>query len=489
MTSGLAIEARGLTKRYGDVVALDALDLAVPTGSVFGFLGPNGAGKTTTLRLLTGLGRATAGTAVVAGIEVGRGGTALARRIGYLDQDPRFYGWMTGRELLTFVGPGLRAGRGGPPVAGRRGPRDRRAQRCRPTAHRRVLRRHAPAAGGRAGDAAPAGRPPPRRAGQRARSGRPARHPGADRAPAWREHRPHEHPHPHRRRADLRPGRDPRSRAPRRRGPHGRAAGPPRPPDPGARPGARPGRRGGDARRRPARRRLDARGAGGPRGPAGDRDRRRAGRRRGSPPRGRGGRAAGPLRAGPADPGGRLPPARRRRRSARRAAGTSGAEPSGGRCHERLRAPPPQGDPRAGADDAPRRRGGRLRRPRPRVPGLRALRAGDRRGRRRRAVRGDDPGADGRRRRGPVHEEHRPVRRPHRDPRHDGLGGRGEGARHRRVPPGQADRSRRVRHSQGRRDRGPARRGARRGRCPLLDLHDDPLRAAAGRSGSPPWSP
>jgi ABC-2 type transport system ATP-binding protein len=103
-SAGLAIEARGLTKRYGDVLALDALDLAVPTGSVFGFLGPNGAGKTTTLRLLTGLGRPTAGTAVVAGVEVGRGGTDLAGRIGYLDQDPRFYGWMTGRELLTFVG-------------------------------------------------------------------------------------------------------------------------------------------------------------------------------------------------------------------------------------------------------------------------------------------------------------------------------------------------------------------------------------------------
>ncbi len=102
--AGLAIEARGLTKRYGEVLALDALDLAVPTGSVFGFLGPNGAGKTTTLRLLTGLGRPTAGMAVVAGVEVGRGGMDLARRVGYLDQDPRFYGWMTGRELLTFVG-------------------------------------------------------------------------------------------------------------------------------------------------------------------------------------------------------------------------------------------------------------------------------------------------------------------------------------------------------------------------------------------------
>ena len=104
MNAELAIVARGLTKRYGDVLALDALDLAVPTGSVFGFLGPNGAGKTTTLRLLTGLGRPTAGAAVVAGVEVGGRGTDLARRIGYLDQDPRFYGWMTGRELLTFVG-------------------------------------------------------------------------------------------------------------------------------------------------------------------------------------------------------------------------------------------------------------------------------------------------------------------------------------------------------------------------------------------------
>jgi ABC-2 type transport system ATP-binding protein len=110
VTTGLApattaaIEARGLTKRFGDVLALDRLDLSVPSGSVFGFLGPNGAGKTTTLRILAGLGLATAGTAVVAGVDVGHGGRELAGRIGYLDQDPRFYGWMTGRELLTFVG-------------------------------------------------------------------------------------------------------------------------------------------------------------------------------------------------------------------------------------------------------------------------------------------------------------------------------------------------------------------------------------------------
>jgi ABC-2 type transport system ATP-binding protein len=95
---------RGLTKRYADVLALDRLDLDVPAGSIFGFLGPNGAGKTTTLRLLTGLGRPTAGTASVDGVDATTGGRRLARRIGYLDQDPRFYGWLTGRELLALVG-------------------------------------------------------------------------------------------------------------------------------------------------------------------------------------------------------------------------------------------------------------------------------------------------------------------------------------------------------------------------------------------------
>jgi len=99
-----AVVTTGLTKRYrGGIVALDHLDLTVPSGSIFGFLGPNGAGKTTTLRLLTGLATATAGTGSVAGVPIGRTDGELARNIGYLDQDPRFYPWMRGRELLDTV--------------------------------------------------------------------------------------------------------------------------------------------------------------------------------------------------------------------------------------------------------------------------------------------------------------------------------------------------------------------------------------------------
>jgi len=99
-----AIRVRGLTKRYGSILALDGLDLDVPAGSIFGLLGPNGAGKTTTIRILTGLAAASAGTASVAGVEVGLDRPDLHRRIGYLDQDPRFYSWMQGRELLELTG-------------------------------------------------------------------------------------------------------------------------------------------------------------------------------------------------------------------------------------------------------------------------------------------------------------------------------------------------------------------------------------------------
>ncbi len=115
-----AISTRALTKRFGDVLALDGLDLAVPAGSVFGLLGPNGAGKTTTLRLLLGLARPTAGSASVAGVAVAGPGSGDGRaqaRIGYLDQSPRYYGWMRGRELLELAG--RLHGLSGPTLRGR----------------------------------------------------------------------------------------------------------------------------------------------------------------------------------------------------------------------------------------------------------------------------------------------------------------------------------------------------------------------------------
>jgi ABC-2 type transport system ATP-binding protein len=99
-----AVTCEDLSKRFGDVVGLDRLHLEVEEGIIFGFLGPNGAGKTTTLKLLTGLSRPSGGRARVDGVEVAPGSHELQRRIGYLPEEPAFYGWMTGWEYLVFVG-------------------------------------------------------------------------------------------------------------------------------------------------------------------------------------------------------------------------------------------------------------------------------------------------------------------------------------------------------------------------------------------------
>jgi ABC-2 type transport system ATP-binding protein len=96
-----AIKCENLTKRYGQVVALDHLNLEVPEHSVFGFLGPNGAGKTTTVKLLMGLSQPTEGKAWVEGEPLGDPG--LRERVGYLPDVPAFYNWMNGREYLMFV--------------------------------------------------------------------------------------------------------------------------------------------------------------------------------------------------------------------------------------------------------------------------------------------------------------------------------------------------------------------------------------------------
>jgi len=101
MTS--AIVADGLTKRYGETLALDRLDLAVEPGEVFGYLGPNGAGKTTTIRLLLGLHRPTAGRAELFGVDAWGDPVAAHRRIAYVAGEPFLWPNLTGAETLAYL--------------------------------------------------------------------------------------------------------------------------------------------------------------------------------------------------------------------------------------------------------------------------------------------------------------------------------------------------------------------------------------------------
>jgi ABC-2 type transport system ATP-binding protein len=105
------IEAEGLTKRYGSVVALDGLDLAVAAGTVLGLLGPNGAGKTTAVRVLTTLLRPDAGRATVAGLDVMEQPEEVRRRIGLSGQYAAVDETLTGYENLEMIGRLYRLGR------------------------------------------------------------------------------------------------------------------------------------------------------------------------------------------------------------------------------------------------------------------------------------------------------------------------------------------------------------------------------------------
>ena len=103
LNSGIAIRCEGLSKNYGNVKAVTALDLTIPRGTIFGFLGRNGAGKTTTIRLLTGLAHPTAGSAWIDGVETTNGNSTAREKFGYLPQDPSFYNWMTPQEYLDYA--------------------------------------------------------------------------------------------------------------------------------------------------------------------------------------------------------------------------------------------------------------------------------------------------------------------------------------------------------------------------------------------------
>jgi ABC-2 type transport system ATP-binding protein len=105
MTDSLAIQTSGLTKSYGQFLAVDSLNLAVPKNRITAFLGPNGAGKSTTIKMLLGMIRPTTGDAAVLGHTISnpRETTRLRERIAYVAEDKPLYGYMTVEQLIRFT--------------------------------------------------------------------------------------------------------------------------------------------------------------------------------------------------------------------------------------------------------------------------------------------------------------------------------------------------------------------------------------------------
>jgi len=98
------VKLSGVSKRYGDVTAVDYLDLEVKRGEIFGLLGPNGSGKSTTLKMILGLVKPDSGSVNVLGINVEDDPVAVKRKIGYVPESPRIYEFLTALEFLDFTG-------------------------------------------------------------------------------------------------------------------------------------------------------------------------------------------------------------------------------------------------------------------------------------------------------------------------------------------------------------------------------------------------
>src|SRR5690242_13483532 len=94
----IVLSTHALTKRYGETLAVDGLDLEVRRGDIVGFLGPNGAGKTTTIRMLTGLIQPTSGDILLFGTRLKKQRTALLQRVGALVESPPFYPYLSGED-------------------------------------------------------------------------------------------------------------------------------------------------------------------------------------------------------------------------------------------------------------------------------------------------------------------------------------------------------------------------------------------------------
>jgi len=102
-SNDLVISTEGLSKSFGEVKALNSLNLRVPQKSIFAFLGPNGAGKTTTIKLLLGLIKPTSGSGEILGMDITRNSVDIRSHIGYLPQDSRFYEHMSARQTLDYT--------------------------------------------------------------------------------------------------------------------------------------------------------------------------------------------------------------------------------------------------------------------------------------------------------------------------------------------------------------------------------------------------
>jgi len=119
-----AVETHGLTKRFGENVALNGVELLVPRGCAFGYLGPNGAGKTTLIRVLLGLTHADAGSMSLLGYDVPRHRAAALARVGAIVDEPRFHGHLTGRQNLQILAAAREPAAPRPHRAGARARRD-----------------------------------------------------------------------------------------------------------------------------------------------------------------------------------------------------------------------------------------------------------------------------------------------------------------------------------------------------------------------------
>ena len=98
------VSIRGLTKRFGDFEAVSGIDLQVYPGEMLALLGPNGAGKTTTIRMLMGILQPSAGSASLNGLNCFSDRAEVKRHVGYLPDEPIFYDYLRGREIINFVG-------------------------------------------------------------------------------------------------------------------------------------------------------------------------------------------------------------------------------------------------------------------------------------------------------------------------------------------------------------------------------------------------